>query len=385
MEASTSSKKSCEVFRKIFGTALRFSDRFCKTGYGKVLWLIISTCLTILTVYFTLSVLVKFVDEVVLDRWIIPVTTVKVYDETEISPGVVFQQMYRPYRDRVYNKKTGKVTVRRVDWAEPFGDTLTLLIKKDKYGFINRYTGEVAIPVQYEDAWMFSEGLAAVEKDGKIMFIDHTGKVVIDGGFMASERDYGYAFKGGYCNMRDPQTGKAGIIDKNGNWVLDADFDKVDYVSDGFWKVRKDDLYGLYTADLKPMFPIENMEINFFDNVIEVRRADHTASRYDMEGNVLVDFVIDKIENLQYATKQVVSCSYEESSNGYQPVYDVARCRAYMVEDRVCNMEYYGLMSPEGKLITPPEYSCIEAVGADLYLCHPDGVLINGRGEKIEY
>ena len=46
----------------------------------------------------------------------------------------------------------------------------------------------------------------------------------------------------------------------------------------------------------------------------------------------------------------------------------------------------YGLMSPNGKVITPPRYSDITAIGYDLYLCKTDdvrGEVLNGKGVRI--
>ena len=56
----------------------------------------------------------------------------------------------------------------------------------------------------------------------------------------------------------------------------------------------------------------------------------------------------------------------------------VATCLCYEAE-----CDWYGLMSPDGKLLTPPSYISIEAVGKDLYLCKTNydrGVLLNSKG-----
>lgn len=41
-----------------------------------------------------------------------------------------------------------------------------------------------------------------------------------------------------------------------------------------------------------------------------------------------------------------------------------AKCKKYEAE-----WGWYGLMTPEGKILTFPSYSYIKAVGEDLYLC----------------
>lgn len=44
-------------------------------------------------------------------------------------------------------------------------------------------------------------------------------------------------------------------------------------------------------------------------------------------------------------------------------------------------------MTSDGKVITPPSYCSIKAIGYDLYLCKDngeDGVILNGKGERIQ-
>ena len=48
----------------------------------------------------------------------------------------------------------------------------------DRFGFVDR-AGAVVVAPQYEDAAPFSEGFAAVKRDGRTGFIDRAGKVAI--------------------------------------------------------------------------------------------------------------------------------------------------------------------------------------------------------------
>ena len=71
----------------------------------------------------------------------------------------------------------------------------------------------------------------------------------------------------------------------------------------------------------------------------------------------------------------------EEMNSVPSPIHAVARCKQYETE-----YDWYGLMSPEGKIITPPIYSSIKAIAYDLYLCEDSecrGVIINGKGQKV--
>ena len=48
-----------------------------------------------------------------------------------------------------------------------------------KWGFVDK-TGEEVIPLIYDDAWSFNEGLARVQKDDKWGFVDSNSSVVVD-------------------------------------------------------------------------------------------------------------------------------------------------------------------------------------------------------------
>ena len=56
-------------------------------------------------------------------------------------------------------------------------ETIATLIpyrKGDKWGYCD-WNKKIVIPVQYDDAWLFSEGLALVKVNGKWGFIDTKG------------------------------------------------------------------------------------------------------------------------------------------------------------------------------------------------------------------
>lgn len=64
-------------------------------------------------------------------------------------------------------------------------------------------------------------------------------------------------------------------------------------------------------------------------------------------------------------------------------MYGVADCQQYMVWSGEFDEYYYGLLDSSGKVVTPPVYTSIKAIGKDLYLCKPQGVIIDGKEEVI--
>ena len=84
-----------------------------------------------------------------------------------------------------------------------------------------------------------------------------------------------------------------------------------------------------------------------------------TAKNYDDEGNLIGE------------TAEAEPTPYQKTAN----------CKKYEAD-----IGWYGLMSPSGKVITPPRYCDITAIGYDLYLCKTDdirGEVLNGKGVRV--
>lgn len=350
-------------------------------NFSKVIWRIFACCVTAFVAYVALGLICYFAEEVVYDEWIRPHTRKATVCKTEhISNYIVFQDLYGA-PGRIFDKSEQKILMTDVDWVvvSEDKDSLAVFSQNGKRGYVNRFTGEVAIPLSFSRAWVFSDGLAAVEKDGELMFIDHSGRIVIDKDFQVHYNDPAYSFKNGHCVVQDAVTGKDGLIDREGNWVIPAEYDNI-YNSYGFWHIEKDGYSGLYDSNGKEMFPATNTAVWLYDDIIEVRFRDNTAKRYDHEGKVVVDFVIDSIENLLYET---TGLGRDDEGNTYE-IYEVADKQRYCVIAGYGFSDHYGLIDRNGKRITEPLYTQIEAIGKDLYLCQPDGIIINGQGKQVK-
>lgn len=359
-----------------------------ESSFGKTVKRIFASCVTILMILFTGCMLFAFAKGVIYNKWIRPSTSDRVWEEKYISNNIVLQEMYYSEKKRLYDKNKGKVILNDVNWVviSDDNDSLAVFARNGKRGYINRFTGVISVPELYNRAWIFSEGLAAVEKNGELLFIDHSGNVVIDKDFQVYFDDPKYAFRNGYCIIKNPVDGKMGLIDRTGKWVLNAEYDNL-FNNDGFWQVEKNGYVGLYTANLEPMFPVENTAIYVNDGIIEVRHANHTAKRYDMEGNVVTDFVIDEISNMQYETTELNNDTKSDDGEFVNnKIYGIANCQQYLVRSGNYNYpDYYGLLDRNGKTVTPPIYTSIQAIDKNLYLCQPDGIIINDKGESVQY
>jgi len=84
-----------------------------------------------------------------------------------------------------------------------------------KWGYIDK-TGKIVIDPQFDGAYNFSEGLAAVKVGDKWGYIDKTGKIVIDPQFYWAD-----SFSEGLALVRvgEIKPGKWGYIDNTGRYV----------------------------------------------------------------------------------------------------------------------------------------------------------------------
>ena len=172
---------------------------------------------------------------------------------------------------RVYDKQTGEYTTDKINWLSevPENDSLAVYALPNKRGYINVNTGRIIIDAEtndYRRAWVFSEGLAAVMKDGKIGFINANNEVVIPFQFDYTDKcrmwEFGYVFHNGYCAMPNAD-GDLGLIDKSGNWVVEPAYDEIWAPhKSGYRVIVKDNKHGVLNADCAVVYPAEYGYIN---------------------------------------------------------------------------------------------------------------------------
>ena len=206
-------------------------------------------------------------------------------------------------------------------------DSIGIFEKEGKRGFYNLNTNKVLVPATYTHAWFFSEGLAAVEKDGKIGFINMKGAVVIPHQFVHRTNDRpDIVFKDGRCVMANGN-GQIGVIDKKGQWVVKPQYEKVDLTESGIFAT---------TSNSKLLL--------------------------SNKGEIIQDDLIVKVEPL--------TCNVqlkEKDAEGRWRLQDVEMRMDYYVYYTFAYNNRCGLMDKDGNRLTEPVYSKIEALNEHLF------------------
>ena len=271
-------------------------------------------------------------------------------------------------------------------------DSLICYSDGKKRGYFNMFTGKPVIEPKYDHAWIFSDGLASVDDGGWIKFIDASGKVVIDPQIPYIPGAEGYVFHNNRCIVHSERRDRFGLLDKQGKWVLKPDYFSIES-SKNFWIIDNGEGKSVLDSTLNTVIPFTKGQIWVSSEYISVTLSNHIIQRYDHSGKIINDFYINDVSYMTYESDELrysTSKNYNEEGTLTSetenieplPVEKMARCRRYEAESG-----WYGLMSADGKVITPPSYSSIQAIGYDLYLCKDngeDGVILNGKGQPTK-
>ncbi|PWJ60047.1 WG repeat protein [Dyadobacter jejuensis] len=140
------------------------------------------------------------------------------------------------------------------------GQGLERLQYGDKFGYMDRYTGEIVAPFIFTDTRKPTAGLFWAKKNGKWGCIDKTGKTRIP--FLYDEAT-GFTGEDRSAVAID---GKFGHIDKKGNIRTPLKYDFASYYNHGISMVRVGDRYGYIDIDGKPITPFHFEEALPFDH-----------------------------------------------------------------------------------------------------------------------
>ena len=268
---------------------------------------------------------------------------------------------FQDYKVRVYNHCTGKYTTPKVNWVSdaPVNDSLAVYAIPEKRGYINANNGEIVIDAElndYRKAWVFSEGLAAVMKDGKIGFINAKNEVVIPFQFDYSDKcrmwDFGYLFHDGYCIMTN-KGGDLGLIDKNGKWIVEPSYDEIWAPhKSGYRVIVKDNKHGVLDSNCNVVYPAEYGYISIIPDGFVLTKGGRQW-QVDFDDNTVQPFMFDNTYYLNYPI-------------GYNECGEIQYAFANFVKYEVMNS--YGIMNRiTGEPITPAIYSDINMLSKELF------------------
>lgn len=312
------------------------------------------------------------------------------YIDNKLSESVTAYRFYHGYELKIYNEVTGRYTLEGLSWVRRNSDrdSLAVFCRDGARGYLNVNTGEPAIPEQYSRAWVFSEGLAAVVKDGQIGFINSQGETVIPFGYCYADRcgyPMDYVFHDGYCVMTADADGTCGIIDRSGKWVIGPEYDFIYPQEEGrkYRIVEREDKCGLLDENLKLIFPVVYDSISFSDEGGLILTRDGYRWRADFDGTVLDPFLFSGTEPLYYPSGN--DCIEYERSGYYDNVIRETLSDTYLTYE--INGRYGVVRKDNGKVVIPALYEDIAMLSPTLFevTCgHSARALFDADGKIVE-
>ncbi|MGN0710264.1 MAG: WG repeat-containing protein [Anaerovoracaceae bacterium] len=283
------------------------------------------------------------------------------------------------------------------------------------WGMINAEGDEILKP-EYDMIGEFSEGLVAVQKNGKWGFVDETGDVVIDFEYddLKDTQDavfYAYAkrdpemvargFYGGFAAVT--KNGKSGFIDKEGKPLGEGIiYQDVWYFSEGIATVELDGKYGL--IDTTGRYIVEpNTEsisgINYdvvrtvYEGLAGVNWNDRKERGViDKTGELVIAFDPERIDLVQDYREGLANVRYN-GKWGFidrmgQIVIPIQYDSVSVFIDgvaKVCNNEKYGLINRNGQTLLPIQYDGIGSFVNDFAIVKKDEKygFVNKQGQFI--
>lgn len=295
-------------------------------------------------------------------------------DERYISRNIYFHNP-SDSMGYIYNYHTNEKLIEDVGLvAKPVdGDKLICFSTGTKRGYFNAYTGKIVIRPCYDKAWVFSDGLAAVQKGKDLFFINHKGKRAFKKLFEFSDNADGYCFHNGYCIIAVGDC-HFGVINKKGEWTIPPIYVDLKRRLDDYWIVKNKDGYGLMKGFRKMILPCKYIYMDIDDFGILVQNKDCTMQRLNFDLTIKDKFVCEEIEPLLYRTTKL------NKKGGH--IMAVASCNSYSVGG---SNNGYGLIDYNGRPLTKPIFSQIVAINKNIFLCKQEdnGILLNNHGEKI--
>lgn len=255
---------------------------------------------------------------------------------------------------------TGKILTEPVYNELPvYGDGMFRIKSGDKYGYAD-LTGTVIIPPKWEFAVAFSEGIAIVSANGNSSIIDQKGHTI------QSNLGPGtgmYRFMNGLARCRSLD-GKYGYMNKKGVRIIPTVFDAADDFTDGYAIVSRDNLYGVIDTSGKFVIDAEYQFIYYLgDGFFQIKNESGRAGVISSIGELVIQPNFDHIFHLQKNYFMV-------EANGLSGCYDItgkqiypaaSQMQLFFVQGRslISKDGKTGMIDTTGKYIFPADYDSI--------------------------
>jgi len=305
-------------------------------------------------------------------------------------------------KNEIVDKWTGKVVLEDISWisnGDEDTDSLVAFAQKNRRGYFNiRQRTVKLLNEKIVKVYLYKEGRALAESLDSLYILDTEQREIAQFAKTGERVTEVNSYHKGYIPMLG-DNGKLGLVDTCGVWAVKPQYDKISWALEEFWlgitnPVMVDEESGKQTASHRIMMDSRLRTVlegdwTYLmvtrDGYVTVGDKNHWQWHYDLEGNVIDDFVCNEIDQMTYTTGEKKWITNDSGNFTTQvDVEETATLLRYTTSEG-----WQGLMTKEGKIVTPPVFWVIQAIGRNLYLCKYDtsdehGILLNDKGERIK-
>lgn len=185
--------------------------------------------------------------------------------------------------------KNGKIVLDFIyEDALNLGSKQYWLVKlQEGYTFYNLETNQIE-GLFFDNIEKFSDGLAAVEKDGKWGYVDEKGNLIIQYKYEKASD-----FSSGYAIVEENE--KKGIIDASGKWQKTLDIEEYGELSEDRVAVKNEEKYVFVDLEGKPITNFEYEDYNIFYDGLAAVQVDEKWGFINKDGEIVIDCVFSEV------------------------------------------------------------------------------------------
>jgi hypothetical protein len=308
-----------------------------------------------------------------------------------------------------YDYKGRKLIDLKYENVHSFSEGLAAAKTNGKWGFIDR-SGSTIIPSQFDSVGSFSNGRAAVHRNNKWGFINQKGNFAIPPRYNVAEKfseglalictlkDY-YVMKDGRVVKR-----KFGLIDREGNIVLDTIYDVIGNFVNGYARVRIDHKTGMIDNKGKLILKPEWEEVGYVnEGLVPVAILDQSTNKalygyLNLKGDTIIGFRYSWAEHFidNKAIVRVDPQNGQTESGGYMIIDKSGKnCSSFYSQISQPKDGIY-IVTSEGKTaidskcktVIKKQYKDLYYLGAGFFAFHPEGpqrgwAIMNGNEKQL--
>lgn len=264
-------------------------------------------------------------------------------------------------------------------------DGLARVRKNNKWGFVSKL-GEEVIPVKYDRANAFSEGLTMVGQKNTYYIIDENGEIITTLTFDLDE--FGYFNNGKITVEKDK---KVGVIDKYGKIIIPIEYNNIFELSDNSYRVEKDNKAGIINQNGKTIIPIEYDEIDDFSQNLTIVTKDGKKGIINKQGKIIIPIKLN-YDYMFFFSEDLIKIQ-KDNKRGiinkqgkiiipieYDEIDSFSKNLTIVTKD-----EKKGFINTQGKIILPIKYQEISMLSENLAKIQKDGKwgFINEQGKIV--